>query len=451
MVVQKIKAFLTRGSARSVLAKKNIFYSFFLQGGNIFIGLLLVPILLDYLDPERYGIWLTLTSIVGWFTFFDAGLGNGLRNNLTAALANGNVQLAKEYVSTTYAIIALIFCTVLLIFYIINPALNWQRILNTKSIPANELTLLALIVFTFFFLRFIFNLIGIILMADQRPAINNSFVPLGNIISLTIIYILTLTTQSNLVLASFVLSATPVIILLIASVILFGSKYSYLKPKIQNVKWMHAHELFGLGIKFFIIQISALLIYSTSNVIIAQFLGTDQVAVYNIAFKYFQMPIMLFGIIMLPIWSAVTDAFVKNDYSWLKGTLSKLNRISCLFFLGIGFMLLVSPFTYDIWLGKRVHIPFTVSASLALYAAISIFIYPYSSYINGFGKLYIIYRLVIIISLLYIPFAIILVKTPLHVAGVAIASCVLSCITAPVYIIQTNKIINGYAKGIWEK
>ena len=446
-----IKSFLNKGSERSALAKKNIFYSFFLQGSNIIIGLLFVPLLINYLDPERYGIWLTLTSIVGWFTFFDVGLGNGLRNNLTVALAKENIRLAKEYISTTYFILAIIFCTVLLIFYIVNPSLDWQKILNTKSVNKDELSLLALIVFTFFFLRFIFNIIGVILNADQRPALNNIFAPIGNFISLLIIYILTFTTKSNLVLMGLVLSVSPVTILFIASIILFKGKYENIKPSLSSIKWNHASILLGLGLKFFTLQISALILFSTSNIIITQFLGAKYVTIYNIAFKYFQLPIMLFNIIMMPVWSAVTDAFAREDFEWLKRTLLKLNKISCLFFIGIIFMLCISPFIYDFWIGRKVHIPFIVSATMALYAIMTVFISPYSNYINGLGKLHIIYRLVMLTSLLYIPLAILLAKTPLQAAGVILATCIINSINIPFYIIQTNKIINNRAEGIWNR
>src|ERR1035438_3879219 len=178
LTLTEIREFFTKGHERSNLAKKQILYSFFLKAISVVIGLLFVPLLLHYLDAERYGLWLTLTSIVGWFTFFDAGLGNGLRNRLTEALAQGEQQLAKEYVSTTYAIISIIFIVVLIVFYCVNPFLHWNEILNTSRVPAKELSLLALIVFTFFLLRFIFQLIGIILMADQRPALTNAFGPI---------------------------------------------------------------------------------------------------------------------------------------------------------------------------------------------------------------------------------------------------------------------------------
>ena len=451
MIFNQLWSFFSKGSERSKLAKKHILYSFFLKATSVVVGLLFVPLLLNYLDAERYGIWLTLTSIVGWFTFFDAGLGNGLRNRLTEALAKGEQQLAKEYVSTTYAIISIIFILVLIVFYCVNPFLHWNEILNTSRVPAKELSLLALIVFTFFLLRFIFNLVGIILMADQKPAINNTFGPIGNIVSLIIIYILSLTMKGALVIMGFVLSVVPVIVLLAATFFLFRKRYRYLTPKVKNIKWKHAHSLFGLGVKFFLIQIASIILFTSSNVIITQILGAEQVTIYNIAFKYFQVPVMLYSIIMTPIWSAVTDAYTRKDFAWLKNTLSKLNKFSLLVFVGIIFMLIASPNVYSYWVGGKINIPFAVSATMALYATINVFLSPYSQYINGMGKLYLSTRLVILIFIFYIPLAILLAKSPLQLAGVMLATCIINGIGIPIQIYQTNKLINQKAYGIWDK
>ena len=451
MIFNQIKSFFSKGSDRSKLAKKQILYSFFVKGISVVIGLMFVPLLLNYLDADRYGIWLTLISIVGWFTFFDAGLGNGLRNRLTEALAQGEQQLAKEYVSTTYAIVSIIFIVVLIVFYCVNPFLHWNEILNTSRVPAKELSLLALIVFTFFLLKFIFNLIGIILMADQRPALNNAFGPIGNVISLILIYILSLTMKGALVIMGFVLSIVPVIVLLIATFVLFRKRYRYLTPSIKNIKWKHSHSLLGLGVKFFLLQIASIILFTSSNMIITQILGPEQVAVYNIAFKYFQVPVMLYAIIMTPIWSAVTDAYTRKDFAWLKNTLIKLNKFSLLVFAGIIFMLIASPYVFPFWVGKKINIPFTVSATMALYATINIFLSPYSQYINGMGKLYVATRLVFFIFIFYIPLAILLAKSPLQLAGVMLATCIINGLGIPIQIYHTNVLINQKAHGIWNK
>ncbi len=449
--IQDIISNFFQGHKRSVEAKKQIIYSFGLKVVSVLIGLLYVPLLIDYLDVERYGVWITLTSIVGWFTFFDAGLGNGLRNKLTEALAYDNQKLAQEYVSTTYALISIAFISVLLIFYCINPFLNWNIILNSENIPKEELSLLALIVFTFFFLRFIFQIIGVILMAIQKPAINNIFGPIGNLISLSIIYLLIITAKKSIVLLGFVISFTPLLVLVLASFILFNGQLRDLKPSLNRINMNHAKSLFGLGMKFFLLQISAIVMFSLSNIIIIQVLNPEQVALYNISYKYFLIPIMLFSIIMTPIWSAVTDAFTRNDSNWLKSTMKTLNRISIVFVIGIIVMLLFSKQIYNTWLGDRVDIPLELSMSMALFAIINVIITPYSYFINGIGKLAISIRITIFKIILFIPTAYFLVNTSLGASGVMYATCFFSVISLPIYILQINRIFSGNARGLWGK
>ncbi|MBQ5911837.1 MAG: hypothetical protein IIW93_01920, partial [Bacteroidaceae bacterium] len=126
MAFATIINFFTKGSERSVKSKLNIISMLFIKGGSILIGLLLLPLTLDYVDSETYGVWLTISSMVAWISFFDVGLGNGLKNKLAEALAQKDTELGKKYVSTTYALMTLIFIPlmiVLLLFVI--PNVNW--------------------------------------------------------------------------------------------------------------------------------------------------------------------------------------------------------------------------------------------------------------------------------------------------------------------------------------
>src|SRR5664280_113011 len=99
-LLKLIKNFFNQGNERSVNAKRNILFIAILKGCGIAISLFLVPVTIHYVNPTRYGIWLTLSSIVGWFSFFDIGLGNGLRNKFAEAIASENHDLARTYVST---------------------------------------------------------------------------------------------------------------------------------------------------------------------------------------------------------------------------------------------------------------------------------------------------------------------------------------------------------------
>src|SRR5690554_1545023 len=101
--------YIFSGHTRSAVVKKNIVGGVAIKSISIVISLLYVPLLINYLDSERYGIWIALTSMLTWFHFFDIGLGNGLRNLLTEAITQNNYKKARELVSTSYALMRIIF------------------------------------------------------------------------------------------------------------------------------------------------------------------------------------------------------------------------------------------------------------------------------------------------------------------------------------------------------
>ena len=86
-----VSDFVTKGHERSVRAKKNIVSSLIIKGISIGISFFSLPITLNYVDSTTYGVWLTISSIVGWFVFFDIGLTQGLRNRMAEAKAKGDV------------------------------------------------------------------------------------------------------------------------------------------------------------------------------------------------------------------------------------------------------------------------------------------------------------------------------------------------------------------------
>ena len=118
---------------RTDLIKKNIWGTVLIKGLSVPVSLLIVPVTINYINSEMYGIWLTLTSIVGWIGFFDIGFGNGLRNKLAETIAQGDYHKGKCYISTTYACLILIFFVVGLISYLVIPLFNWSNLIYLKS------------------------------------------------------------------------------------------------------------------------------------------------------------------------------------------------------------------------------------------------------------------------------------------------------------------------------
>lgn len=447
-----IKKFLTQGHERSIKTKKNIVTSILIKCVSILISFLLIPLALNYLNPVKYGIWLTLTSVIGWFAFFDLGLGNGLRNKLAEALSKNNKELAKTYISTSYAVMTFIIGIVYLLFLFVFPLINWSFILNTPPEMNEEINRLIFIVFSFFCLQFIIKLISMILKADQRSAISGGINTLASLLSLIIVYILTKTTNGSLLWLSVGVSAANLIAPLIATLWYFSSDYKHLIPSFKYIKLSSAKDLIGLGFMFFVMQFAALILFSTDSFIIDQLYGPEAVTPYNIAFKYFSIVTMGFAIITTPFWTAYTDAYHKQDYDWIKRITKKITLLWGLSVFGVVGMLLFANKFYKIWVGNQIEIPFILSVSMACWVLISSWTSIFGNFLSGVGKI----RLS-----LYHSFAMIIINIPLSIflakylnlgsTGVIIGTCL--CVLPQVFMhpIQYKKIISNTAKGLWNK
>ncbi|MCX6168358.1 MAG: MATE family efflux transporter [Ignavibacteriales bacterium] len=452
VITIKGRNYFTKGHSRSLEAKKNIIAAFLIKGVSMVVGFLLVPLTIHYVNPTKYGIWLTISSFLGFFSFFDIGLGNGLRNRLAEALAENDLNLAKIYISTTYAIMLIIIMPVMLIFVIVNPFINWVTIFNTPLEMNHELTTLMFIVFIFFCIKFVIQLFTPILYAHQKPALSNASSLIANIVSLFIIYLITKTTEGSLILLGTTLSVVPVIVLFIMSCFFFKKKYKLISPSFKYVQFHYARNLFNLGIQFFIMGIAGIIIFTSTNMIISQLYGPKEVTPYNIAYKYFSTISMIFTMALTPFWSAFTDAHHKKDFKWIRSVMKKLVLFWILLSIVALIMLVFSQTFYKIWIGQIVTIPFNLSLIVCIFFIMNTFGNIFTSFLNGVGKIRLSLYSAILEAILFIPIAIIFAKyLKFGVAGIIIASSFSPLIGSIWMPIQYFKIINNKASGIWNK
>jgi O-antigen/teichoic acid export membrane protein len=440
------------GHERSAKAKKNITALLLLKGISILISFILVPMTLHYLNSTQYGIWLTLSSIIGWISYFDIGLGNGLRNKYSEAMANGDTTLAKGYVSTTYVLVATIMFFSFGLFLILSQFLNWAAILNAPLTIENDIRWLVIIVFAFFGIRFVFGLIGIILIADQRPAISNLIEVGGNILSFIFTFIIVNLTKNSLLLLGSVLGFSTAIVPVVVSFWFFRNRYRPVAPALSSFKRIHVGQLLNLGVKFFFLQMGSLLVFSTSNIIITQIFSPSDVVPYNIAFKYFSIASMAFAILLTPFWSAYTEAYIRNDIPWITRSLITLKWMWCLLVLLVGVMILGSAYFYELWVGKEVHIPSLVSISIAFYILEVAWCNIFVTFINGTGKVQLQLWASAFVSIMTIPLSIIMARSlNIGIVGIVLAPCITILPWCIVWPIQVKKILLKTAHGIWNR
>ncbi len=381
-----VKQWLLHGNNRSVKAKRNIALSFLFKFIDVVCSIVIVRLALEYVGETHYGIWLTLSSFITLFHFVDIGLGHGMRNKLSESLAVGNSSQAKSYVSTAYFGAIIIFTLFVVAFFITNHYANWYILLNVSR-NISVLPSLVIVIFLSFAFRLVLSLISSVILAYQDPAINEMLKAAVNTTTLLGLFILIRTTSGSLMQFGMLYSFTPIVWFIIVSIVLYKYKYIIVSPKIKYIKIKILKSLFDLGIKFFIIQIAALVLYSSDNLIIAHLYSPAEVTPYHIAHRYFGIPMMVFAIVVSPLWSAITEAHSKKEYVWIRNAVNKLIKLWWMMLFVITVMLIVSSKVYSIWLGDHISIPFELSLIWSIYVLITALCSIYISVINGLGQI----------------------------------------------------------------
>ena len=385
--LSKVKKKILNGSGRSVKAKKNIIYMLLIKGLNIFFGLFTLPLTLNYVDKETYGLWIALSSMVTWISFFDIGLNNGLKNKLTVALAQKDFFLCKKYISTTYTMMALIFFPLMFVLLILAPHLDWMKILSLSQESAEGLLTAICILICYICTFFVFNTINVVILADQRPADASFRTLCQQVTTIITIWILTKTTEGNLLNLCIALCLIPLFIVIVFNVTLFFGRYKDIAPSFKSVDFSVAPDLMKLGVKFFVIQIAVVIQYQMINFLILKYYGAPDVTSYNVGYKYFNILTMFWTILLSPFWVAVTDAFAKNDLQWIRNAQRKYLLFWTGFVVVGTIMLLISNFVYHIWIGDEVQVAFSLSFWIFLYNAVIMFGQIFVFVVNGSGQL----------------------------------------------------------------
>jgi len=420
---------------------KNIGLSFIYKPIGILISLALIPLTVKYLGNTLYGLWATILSIVSWMNYFDIGIGNGLRNHLAREITLENFKESRSYISTAYIVVSLISGILFVVLSILFYFLDWNSLFNTKVLEKEELLLVMGVTLLFLSLNFILKIITTIYYSLQKPSMIGLMQIFNQLLNLIGIYLLTKSSIANKLLMVTVTYGLSTLLVNITFSTIFFIKNIELSPKWNYFELNKVKSLTGLGVKFFIIQIAALIIFTTDNLIITKLFGPEEVTPYSVTFKVFSIGIMIHGIIITPLWSAFTKAYTEKDFKWIKVAVKKLNLLQLLIVLGSGTLTLVFPYIIKIWIGNM-DIPRIIIIMFAFYVVLSTYCNIYAYFFNGIGEVDFQLKIAIIQGVLNIPLSIFLAKVlELGVTGVILATNLTLLLAALSYPFKFRKLI----------
>ena len=419
-------------------------YSYGFKIIGIAISFFSVPILIQILGKEAYGLWVTLFSMISWFLIFDFGLGLGLRNKLTRAIAIKNYKLSKQLIASSYIFISLIFLIILGFLSILVQLLNWNDVFNTELLTNSQFKQILSTLVIGSCLLFIFQIIDNLNYAVHDSSKAQLIKTLRQLIVFIPILLLVKSDNlfENLFTVTIISSCLPLFIFVIFTV-LFFKKHRELKPIWADFNLKIAKSVLKLGVNFFVLRLSSILLIVTLPFLITRYVGINETADYNIGFKFFGIVQMSLAILLVPYWSAVTEKYGKRDLGWIKKSLFKTILWSSLGVLAIVALSLVIPYILPIWIGKTESIDFSIIYWTALLVATFVLTEPCLVFLNGMGEIKIqtYYSIVIIVFL--IPCSILLLKySSLSIGSLIIPPVVFRLVRAIHAAFQLRSILN---------
>lgn len=438
------------GDHRTALIKKNIAGSLLIKGWSCIVQFLIIPLSLQCLTQYEYGIWLTINSILMGIDAIDVGLGNGLRNRLAEAMALDNYEMARRQVTTTFFMLVMIMLPLIVLFAVSMQFVDCNALMNVSPelVPDMRGVLVASV--AIMGSTFIFKFIGNMYMGLQLPAINNLLVVLGQTVSLGVLFVLSFLGHSSLMTVAVAFTASPLLIYLIAYPVSFCGKYSFLAPSLRFFDKESLRSLFGLGVKFFVIQVSGLMLFMSSNVIISHVMNPAEVTPYQIAYRYFSILYMLFAIIASPLWSATTDAYTKGDWVWIRRAMRKMNLLLLACVAVVMFMIVVAPLFYHLWIGDKVEVGLSLNIMMAIYTYMLVVSNSYSYILMGIGKIRMILVVTVSEMIIFVPIEYFACKYA-GTTGLLTSLILSTAICAILNNMQLKYLSLGKAKGIWNR
>lgn len=427
---------IVEGKQRNKILKSNISFGALFKVLGMGLSYISLPIVLNYLGEKNYGVWITIFSILSWIYTFDVGVGNGLKIRLTEALSKKNISLAREYISTAYILIFLISLVLLCLGGIGIFSTDLKSVLGVDHLAKGYLQQVIFITFIFTMTNFVVGLYKQLLFAIHLSA----YIALTNIllqlIVITSLLLLDYFFKASLFLVALVYGFANLVTGIIFSFVFFR-KRMYLFPKFSFVKRNRVRDIAGIGINFFIIQLTTIVIFTSDNLIITKLLGPEAVTPYSVVYQFFQIFIVFWYIISAPLTPLYTDAYINNDTNWIKNTLKNLNKLFIVVVCLVFFAVLIAKYLIGLWVGMQLQYPRYIFLFFGFFVLIRIYGDLYMSFLNSIGKLKWQLYLSIFGAVINIPLSLLFVETfEFGSSGVILATCISLLLLAIVMPIQ---------------
>lgn len=371
----------------SISRTKN--YTKQLKGGVLFKGVAVVlnyftlPLIVSCIGLEEFGVWSTLVTIVSWVLFFDLGIGNGLKNEVSKLLAVNKMTNVSDAVSSAYGLSAFLIGLCSIFFVMLSFLVPWQSVFNSPNINETYLRNVVQISVVFMSLNFVLGLVISLLSAMQKMSVAYFGQMLSAVFIFISLLVLSGTGSGTLRAIAFTYGVSLSLVYILLTTWIFKN-LPFLRPRLY-FSLSGAWPLLNVGLKFFFIQLAALVVFATDKILIAQFFGPAEVARYDVIFKLLSLVSFVHLLVLGPLWSSYTDAFARGDSVWISSMLRRQIYLFFLLMIVLVLLVLLSSHIISLWMGEQFVVSYPLVWSIGIFVAVSSWNNVYATLLNGLG------------------------------------------------------------------
>jgi O-antigen/teichoic acid export membrane protein len=358
--------------------------SFIAKALNILISFLSVPLTIHYLGAERYGVWLTISSLLTWMALTDFGLsGNALVNVLAESSGNDDLETARQYTSSAFWVLISISLISGLVAVIAFHWISWRAVFQVSAATStHELNVACGLTLAIFILGFPLSLQYAIYSAYQEGYLANIWSIATNGLALLALVIVS-RFHGGLPQLILAMAGTRTVVAMANNYYLFR-RYHWLVPYPSAVRSSCVRRLFKLGGKYMVTQLAALGIYQSQPMIITQMLGPASVVIFVVSYKIITLPMDLIYLATQPFIAAFGEAKARDDWAWIRRAYRNATWAST----GIGFslvvlMAMIAKPLIRIWASSSAVPTTSFVVWLSIYVMIGIALMPTNQFLSG--------------------------------------------------------------------
>ena len=382
--------------------------SFIYKGLNVLLSFLLVRYTIQFAGKEVYGVWATILAFLTWFSVIESGISNSFRNRITAYFSENNYIAIRKHISSAYQLLTIVYFLLAFILVLIITTTPFYTFFQSNNVVNIETALVISVVL--YFIYFVFHYLNNVLLATHKAEKTYLFLLLQNTLVFLVLFMLKQSEiKASLLIVCLVYTLSPLINWIVLNVFSYQTFLKKIQPKVFPVQ--KTNRLFNqLTPSFFIIQFFTLLIYSTDNIIILNYLDGVEVAKYNVSFKFFNIISVLFNLVLVPYWAIFSEAYYKKDYYSIKYSIQRLLRNWTLVFILAIVLIIISPYAYSLWIGEEMDIPVTLSILMAISALLTAWFNIFGYYLKSANLLNMQTKLLTFAGIVNIPLSIFLIS-----------------------------------------